>query len=275
MGGDAKSVQHTVVHPMYVSYSSIPTSTANTTLKSKAPLTKQFVNVTTNPTATMNSKATSTNDYPVFFNNITKKIAQSTQTLSNSNNSDDTGETDPLKQGDCECKCHLKACGSPSPHARLHRLRKFPNNNCIDRNTYTKSDELMRGNLEIVRECDAGPPNHHRENVHTKVVFQPHNYPAFGNGSYRCVVADRKSVPVHARPINLSPRRAPFARRDLNLTSYSQEIRDLPNDYLLRSHAVKRTQSHDRIINQQKLAAHRSRARPKSYCSNGHFATPI
>lgn len=47
MGGDAKCVQHKIVLPMYVSYTSIPTSTANTTMKSTKLLTNPYLDVTT------------------------------------------------------------------------------------------------------------------------------------------------------------------------------------------------------------------------------------
>lgn len=50
MGGDAKCVQHKIVLPMYVSYTSIPSSTANTTMKSTKLLTKPYLDVTTTTT---------------------------------------------------------------------------------------------------------------------------------------------------------------------------------------------------------------------------------
>lgn len=51
MGGDAKCVQHKIVLPMYVSYTSIPTSTANTTMKSTKLLTNPYLDVTTTSTS--------------------------------------------------------------------------------------------------------------------------------------------------------------------------------------------------------------------------------
>jgi len=41
MNGDAKSPQHTVVHPMYVSYTSIPTTSASATMQSNKHLQLQ------------------------------------------------------------------------------------------------------------------------------------------------------------------------------------------------------------------------------------------
>lgn len=66
MGGDAKCVQHKIVLPMYVSYTSIPTSTANTTMKSTKLLTNPYLDVTTtNSTsaATCNPDKKSINDH--------------------------------------------------------------------------------------------------------------------------------------------------------------------------------------------------------------------
>lgn len=62
MGGDAKCVQHKIVLPMYVSYTSIPTSTANTTMKSTKLLTNPYLDVTTTSVATFNLDK-SINDY--------------------------------------------------------------------------------------------------------------------------------------------------------------------------------------------------------------------
>lgn len=70
MGGDAKCVQHKIVLPMYVSYTSIPTSTANTTMKSTKLLTNPYLDVTTTSTtaATYNLNK-SINDHKQSTNN--------------------------------------------------------------------------------------------------------------------------------------------------------------------------------------------------------------
>lgn len=65
MGGDAKCVQHKIVLPMYVSYTSIPTSTANTTMKSTKLLTNPYLDVTT---TTSTNAATCNNNQIKPFN---------------------------------------------------------------------------------------------------------------------------------------------------------------------------------------------------------------
>lgn len=114
-------------------------------------------------------------------------------------------------------------------------------------------------------------------------IFRQHNdfsTSSSGTGSYRAHPdkhAYNGPVAVHERKY-VSPRRMPYnnnARRESN-ANYGNEIRDLPPDYVLKTYAMKRTQSHDRLVNQQRMNVMRRKTRPKSYCSNGaNFATPI
>lgn len=91
MGGDAKSVQHKVVHPMYVSYSSIPTSTANTTMKSTKLLTNPFnLDVTTTNT-TLTSAATCN-----LNNSINNHNKHSNRNTNNNNNCSENNNNQKL-----------------------------------------------------------------------------------------------------------------------------------------------------------------------------------
>lgn len=72
MGGDGKCVQHKIVLPMYVSYTSIPTSTANTTMKSTKLLTKPYSDVTSTSTSAVTTNLSKPR-IPLTSNSITKK----------------------------------------------------------------------------------------------------------------------------------------------------------------------------------------------------------
>lgn len=317
MGGDAKSVQHTVVHPMYVSYSSIPSSTANSTIKSTKLLTKPFVDVTATAASTK-SMTDFTNDYSMFFNNNNfnnnskKDNNHIIYNEKNSQNSIGSLNLKPMNEANCHsganllsrnhcnCKCHLNVSdnSSSSRNSFVSMDQNIVNGNFYGGNNGFINDNGSRGlgvvgNMLIPRELDfmelQKPTMVDQMNFsRTKLVYRPSDSSEFSvnrfrhhfnDANYRCVVVGDNLAPVHEHSnYNLSPlpppRHAPFARRDLNLTNYSNEIRDLPPDYLLRTYAVKRTQSHDRLVNHQRMNA-RKKSRPKSYCSNGNYVTPV
>lgn len=336
MGGDAKSVQHTVVHPMYVSYTSIPTSTANTTMKSTKLLTKPYNDVTNCSTTANTTKATTilnfshnnntnknnnlinncsissgsvnsscananrlpSNQYSMFLNN--KKTSTHSMHLPSTND----GATSVTNHN------HFNSHHSINAKHTFSRLHGG-NYNCngksyAKRNSFitTRHDFIPNFHTELVaRDSDSDEfrqmpleSSHsrtkltfvpgHRElgSSQSRVnIFRQYNDLSNGSngGSYRCLPdkhAYNGPVAVHERKY-VSPRRMPYnnnARRESN-ANYGNEIRDLPPDYVLKTYAMKRTQSHDRLVNQQRMNVMRKKTRPKSYCSSngGNFATPI
>lgn len=333
MGGDAKSVQHTVVHPMYVSYTSIPTSTANTTMKSTKLLTKPYNDVTNCSTANhnnnINNNNNNNNSRSISSGSVTSNCANAARPLPSNqysmflnNKKSSTHSMHSLNGGGgvggggvVGNRNHFNShhnINAKNTFSRLHDGDGSYTGNgksYAKRNSFitTRHDFIQNFHVELLsRDSDSDEfrqlplePCHSR----TKLTFVPghrelgksqsrvsiirqHNdlsnssSSGSGNGSYRCLpdkYACNGPAPVHERKY-VSPRRMPYnnARRELSLANYGSEIRDLPPDYVLKTYVMKRTQSHDRLVNQQRMNGIRRKARPKSYCSNGaNFATPI
>lgn len=349
MGGDAKNVQHTIVHPMYVSYTSIPTSTANTTMKSTKLLTKPYNDVTncnssgnSTKSATIlnfsnhnnvinnnnsnnnnncsissgsetsncaNAKPLQSNEYFMFLNNK-KTSTHSTQSLSTNGGDSVRGSFGTQNHFNSHHKakntftrlhngtgCSSGGVGGNKSYAKRNsfittrhdsiknfhvdlsprgsdEFRQMPMEPCRSRTKLT----FLPGHREL------GAKSQSRVNIfrHCNELSYSSNEDNIGNGgTYRYIpdqYANIGPVLVHERKY-VSPRRMLCnnnVRRELHLTNYGGEIRDLPPDYVLKTYAMKRTQSHDRLTNQQRMNGMRRKARPKSYCSNGgNFATPI
>lgn len=283
MGGDAKSVQHTVVHPMYVSYTSIPTSTANTTMNSTKLLTKPYLDVTstattTTATNTNNSTKANANNYSVALNNKTAHSMHSLITNSNTfSRQNGHCKSNPKRNSFVNMRHDFLPNINGDHHHLHHHCRHLKCGSNDSRFTSTDSDRSSKLAIQSAIKRDVGLIDTHTRpslrptnNLNSSYRYAKRPNPIDGSIEYNRHYA--ANVPIHDRKY-ATPRR-PYDRRDLNTTNYSNEIRDLPPEILYQNYSMKRTRSHDRLVNQQRLSV-RKRTRPKSYCSNANYVTPL
>lgn len=355
MGGDAKCVQHKIVLPMYVSYTSIPTSTANTTMKSTKLLTNPYLDVTTNST----SAATCNLDKPInnVHNQTNQKRNSINKTLSEINQNTCNGDSEkcgtnfysmsynPYKSSSTiiddftdrtSTTIGKKIMTNPMRNDHVHKR----NNGIVYRNSsqlcavtnaglmprsirYSDSDDTRSSSIDynfnyvkfrsslsatgktvpyhrdssttstLATDCGSfvrpSPKSYMDNDKNQSLVVLPkvHNHPNCQCSIQNCCPfsveryenATNQMYGMHDRKC-FAPR-YPYKRRDLNITTNpinnDHKMNDSPPEYdQIDDFLMKRTFSHDRLFSKRRVAAVRSRTRPKSYCSNvNHYPTQL
>lgn len=170
MGGDAKCVQHKIVLPMYVSYTSIPTSTANTTMKSTKLLTNPYLDVTTTSTsaATYNLDKSINDHNNQSSTNNRNFINTTTNTNANTNNN-------TITTGD-----NTKSMGDKNAMTNFYSMSYNPYVNG------SHIDESNGGDRNFTKKIMTNPMrSHNRDHVHKR-----NNGIACRNSSKVCAVGN-------------------------------------------------------------------------------------
>lgn len=290
MGGDAKSPQHTVVHPMYVSYSCLPTATISSP--------KHGTTTTlSNPTATTNNNIHKlsfghNNNHNINDNNNDSKLAKALNNTNSSMSSLLLTNTNNNHQ---------------YPHLNQHRRRlsntsnkqtNVPHNNNNNyrpdiRYTELSTEQLVQ-NLSAVHSADHNfqnygyipQPRPHRPIVHHSNIPVDYDYDDDNDDS------DPQTPPPPPPPRffaqtpgnsfyhhhhHQTPTRSPILNRSgssgqrRQFNHFVDQIRDAPPGYVSvstnnTSSSIQRAKSQDRLG--QRRQSQQQRGRPRSYCSN-------
>lgn len=289
MGGDAKSPQHTVVHPMYVSYSCIPTATS-VTISPK--ITSNHLGVhtksnasNTNSLASLYNQNLKQSNNAAFGNHLNNKPEIRYTELSTEqlvvNDLDDGHENYLLKN--MKTFGHNDSEHDLQNHGYVPTIR--PNRNqepfTYDNNRYNGPkdyDGIADENNLQPTSLDSFPTNSSRSDIGSS------RYRSSSTNQYAQQVYPYDSdqipenyvMPVHyvTRSPNLN-RSSSRKRKEKFYANVYDQIRDAPPGYdrSCNNYSMQRVRSHDRLSNRRNNggSGRGNKNRPRSYCSNGSF----
>lgn len=271
MSGDAKSPQHTSVHPMYVSYSSIPTSASATmaALKNNLLNNTKINNVSNTNTLSSSQKFNSNRNSGASFNNNIQNATDnrytivSTEKLVNDNETDlNQHETYMLNSFNSNNNSHSNEGYIPHPR---------PNQSIIEINDFDSIDS--RDHIPFITEIRSGS--------HTDVILAN---PLLNQHRINHEITENYKMPLQyiTRSPNLN-RVASRRRNERPVINFCDKIRDTPPGYN-ESQIMQRAKSQDRLsFRRQRLrdglsagggsnggSGSNRNSRPRSYCSNGY-----
>ena len=269
MGGDAKSPQHTVVHPMYVSYSCIPTST---TMSPKN---------TTNNTLEVNKKP------KIAFNNTNFNSLSSPlyNTSSNNRKPMSSFNNDPrpnirYTELSTEQLVNFYVDEGNAENWTVNPMQTFDTSSNSNNNNRNRDDNV-RDTLAVQNEGYLiQEPGSYSRRVYQSPIDQAQNdsmrsldqSSIYHNQSSDFIVnrhVDNDNIPYITRSPQLN-RSTPRRRNERSHINCYDKIRDPPPGYVVTNYStIQRAKSQDRIaLRKQSLTKNKSR--PRSYCSNGN-----
>lgn len=302
MGGDAKSPQHTSVHPMYVSYSSIPTS-ASTTMTSNKLINNNQNGLSSN-TNTLQSQI-------IFNNNRNSNISYdnrsevrytsvvSTERLVN-NHDDDQNVVENYSLNSFGTVNRLHDSVGYLPKKRPNYLQETNNfDNPTTSTSQSQQSSQRVGDIHhqmldySMRRANYNVPNHPNHSIaSTSSSKQFTNQLGYDNNT-NDVVVDNYKMPIQylTRSPNLNRVNSRRRNERPNIVNNFDQIRDTPPGYNNDNNNIlmQRAKSQDRLSyrkrsgNRQTLTNNsqtsrgsnnnidRKSQRPRSYCSNGSY----
>ncbi|GAB0099081.1 Sodium/potassium-transporting ATPase subunit beta-1-interacting protein [Sergentomyia squamirostris] len=236
MGGDAKSPQHTVVHPMYVSYTSLPTS--GTLSKGTTDTPRRGFTMTT--VADDGKTSLSSLEMRPHI----KYTELSTEHLMVAENGAQFAELDDLEE---EMRDYY-AVGNLATIEKGGRSRRAvfeaPSKDYDPPKIY-RAHALPPPPPQLASMAPASPD------------FEPYRMPVVNHMS-------------STRSPHLKTRRRPERQHYIPANNYCDQIRDAPPGYFFPSsangEAIQRAKSHDRLSHRSRRSSQGSR--PRSFCSN-------